>query len=249
MKFDTMCPSPSPQILKNILFLDIETASCKATYEELEEPFKLLWNKKAASLGQGELAAARELFSEKAAIYAEFGKVIAIGLGMVKYDQHQEPQLHIQALSDHNEKALLGKFKAFLVSQFQQDSLRLCAHNGKEFDFPYLCRRMLIHGIPLPQVLDIANKKPWEVNHLDTMEMWKFGDRKCFTSLHLLATLFGITSSKEMMDGSQVHHYYYHKHDLASITNYCMQDVLVTAQIFFKLNCWQTIKERNIIFN
>jgi hypothetical protein len=245
-----MHPNYSPQALKDILFIDIETASCKGTYEELEEPMRLLWDKKAAALGKIGLETASELFLEKAAIYAEFGKVIVIGLGMIQYHTPgEEPKLHIQALSGDDEKKLLEQFREWVVSRSPRDGLRLCGHNGKEFDFPYLSRRMLIHGIPLPPVLDVAGKKPWEVNHLDTMEMWKFGDKKSFTSLHLLSTLFGITSSKELMDGSQVHHYYYNKKDLASIAKYCMQDVLVTAQIFLKLNCWETIKEENIVFN
>lgn len=233
---------------KNILFLDIETVSCKATYEDLEAQLKPLWDKKALAFGKAELEAVSKLYVEKAAIYAEFGKVIVIGLGMILDGSNNEPQLHVKAFSDHHEMALLEKFSKFLTTEWQQSSLRLCAHNGKEFDFPYLCRRMLIHGIPLPQVLDTAGKKPWEVNHLDTMEMWRFGDKKSFTSLHLLATLFDIVSSKELMDGSQVNDYYYNKKDLASISQYCMQDVMVTAQLFLKLNGWQTIKKENIVF-
>lgn len=244
-----MQPLHSKKLLKNILFLDIETASCVADYQELDDQFRLLWDKKAAILGKMDPKAVSDLFFEKAAIYAEFGKVIAIGLGLITFDENDEPTLRIKGLSDHDEKALLQKLRKLLELQFQQDSLRLCAHNGKEFDFPYLCRRMLVQGISLPQVLDTAGKKPWEVNHLDTMEMWKFGDRKSFTSLHLLATLFNITSSKGPMDGSQVNHYYYIKNDLESITRYCMQDVVVTAQVFLKLNCWEPVKETNIIFN
>ena len=244
-----MQPIHSKKSLKNILFLDIETASCVADYQELDDQLRLLWDKKAAILGAMDPKAVSDLFFEKAAIYAEFGKVIAIGLGLVTFDENDESTLRIKGLSDHDEKALLQKLRELLEMQFQQDSLRLCAHNGKEFDFPYLCRRMLVHGISLPQVLDTAGKKPWEVNHLDTMEMWKFGDRKSFTSLHLLATLFNITSSKGPMDGSKVNHYYYIKNDLNSITRYCMQDVVVTAQIFLKLNCWEPVKETNIIFN
>jgi predicted PolB exonuclease-like 3'-5' exonuclease len=148
-----MDPSHSPQVLKNILFLDIETVPCKAAYEELEGHTRALWDKKAVSLCQGGLQEASGLFTEKAAIYAEFGKVIVIGLGMFQYHEPDKPQLYIYALSDHNEKALLEQFKNFLESHFPKDGLRLCAHNGKDFDFPYLCRRMLINGIPLPAIL------------------------------------------------------------------------------------------------
>lgn len=237
------------RLLRNILFLDIETASCVADYQALGDQLRLLWDKKANTLGATELKAVRDLFFERAAIYAEFGKIIAIGLGLITFDENDELILRIKGLSNHDEKALLQGLRELLETQFQQDSLRLCAHNGKEFDFPYLCRRMLVHGISLPQVLDTAGKKPWEVKHLDTMEMWKFGDRKNFTSLHLLATLFNIASSKESIDGSKINHYYYIKNDLDGITRYCMQDVAVTAQVFLRLNCWEPVKETNIIFN
>jgi DNA polymerase elongation subunit (family B) len=238
-----------PQALKNILFLDIETVSCKISYEELEEELQALWHKQVASLCQGEEQTSKKLFSERAAIYAEFGKVIVIGLGLAEYDAANEPRLHVYALSGHDEKALLEEFKNFLETRCSPQGVRMCAHNGKEFDFPYLCRRMLINGIPLPPILDTYGKKPWEVNHLDTMELWKFGDRKNFTSLHLLATIFGLNSSKNKMDGSQVHHYYYQKKDLAAIADYCVQDVIVTTQLFLKLHCLQLIKEKNIVFN
>ena len=239
---------PCQQALKNMLFLDIETVSCVANYQGLDDGLKALWDQKAAAIRPHAQEKVSDLFFEKAAIYAEFGKVIVIGLGAVTFDAHEVPTLRVKALQGHDEKALLQAFQEMLATRFQQQGLRLCAHNGKEFDFPYLCRRMLVHGIPLPQALDLAGKKPWEVAHLDTMELWKFGDRKSFTSLHLLATLFGITSSKELMQGSQVNHYYYIENNLDKITAYCLQDVVVTAQLFFKMNCWQPIEPENIVF-
>ena len=236
------------QVLKSILFLDIETVSCVGSYQELDDALKPLWDKKAAIIRKTDQEKASDLFFEKAAIYAEFGKVIVIGLGIVTFDEHDVPTLRVKALKGHDEKTLLQEFKDVLEAGFQQESLRLCAHNGKEFDFPYLCRRMLIHGIPLPRALDIAGKKPWEVTHLDTMELWKFGDRKSFTSLHLLATLFGINSSKELMEGSEVNHYYYTGNNLGKIAAYCLQDVVVTVQLFLKMNCWKPIQPVDIVF-
>jgi 3'-5' exonuclease len=236
------------EVLKSILFIDIETVSCVASYEALDDALKPLWDKKAAMIKKTDPEKAGDLFFEKAAIYAEFGKVIVIGLGIVTFDEHDVPTLRVKALQGHDEKALLRDFKDVLENGFQQNCLRLCAHNGKEFDFPYLCRRMLINGIPLPRVLDIAGKKPWEVAHLDTMEFWKFGDRKSFTSLHLLAVLFGISSSKELMEGSEVNHYYYAENNLGKIAAYCLQDVVVTVQLFLKMNCWQPIQPADIVF-
>jgi hypothetical protein len=236
------------RVLKNILFLDIETISCVGSYQELDDVLKPLWDKKAAAIRKQDQIENGDLFFEQAAIYAEFGKVIVIGLGMITFDDRDVPTLRVKALKSHDEKTLLQEFKTILEKGFKQDSVRLCAHNGKEFDFPYLCRRMLINGVPLPRALDIAGKKPWEVAHLDTMELWKFGDRKSFTSLHLLATLFGINSSKELMEGSEVNHYYYIENNLNRIAAYCLQDVVVTAQLFLKMNCWQPIRSTHIVF-
>lgn len=238
---------PPQQVLKNILFLDIETVSCAGSYAALDDNLQALWDKKAASLQPDSATPASDLFFEKAAIYAEFGKVIVIGLGFVTFDEAGQPTLRTKALQGHDEKALLLAFKELLAAGFSQESLRLCAHNGKEFDFPYLCRRMVVHGIPLPPALDIAGKKPWEVSHLDTMELWKFGDRKSFTSLHLLATLFGIPSSKELMQGHEVNHHYYQNNDLDKIAAYCVQDVVVTAQLFLKMNYWPLISPDRIV--
>jgi len=236
------------QTLKNILFLDIETVSCVGSYQELNDAFKSLWDRKVAAIRKSEQEETSDLFFEKAAIYAEFGKVIVIGLGFIAFDESGVPMLRVKTLQNHDEKTLLQSFKEVLVTDHQHNSIKLCAHNGKEFDFPYLCRRMLVHGIPLPPALDMAGKKPWEVTHLDTMEMWKFGDRKSFTSLHLLATLFGISSSKELMEGSEVNHYYYQKKDLDNIATYCLQDVVVTAQLFLKMNCCPSIPRERVIF-
>ena len=238
----------SQQALKNILFLDIETVSCVGSYEDLDDNFQALWDKKATSIRQEATQQPRDLFFERAAIYAEFGKVIVIGLGFVTLGEAGQPTLRTKALQGHNERGLLLAFKELLENNFPQDSLRLCAHNGKEFDFPYLCRRMLVHGIPLPPALDMAGKKPWEVQHLDTMEMWKFGDRKSFTSLHLLATLLGIPSSKEFMQGHEVNHYYYKESNLDKIADYCVQDVVVTAQLFLRMNYWPPISPDRVLF-
>jgi DNA polymerase elongation subunit (family B) len=245
---NTSMKTISKQALKSILFLDIETISCVGSYQELDGSLKSLWDKKAATIKNTEQEKASDLFFEKAAIYAEFGKVIVIGLGIVTFNEDDAPMLRVKTLKGHDEKTLLQEFKTLVETCFQQDGLRLCAHNGKEFDFPYLCRRMLINGIPLPQVLDMTGKKPWEIAHLDTMELWKFGDRKSFTSLHLLATLFGINSSKELMEGSEVNYYYYTKNDLDKIAAYCLQDVVVTVQIFLKMNCWKPIQPACIVF-
>lgn len=231
--------------LKNILFLDIETVSCAPSFDKLSERMKPLWKKKAALLKNDELLTPEELFFERAGIYAEFGKVVTIAVGYFANNDNNL-SLRVKAFSSHDEKELLTAFKELLQTHFDSKTLVLCAHNGKEFDFPYLCRRMLVNGLIPPSCLDIAGKKPWEVLHLDTMELWKFGDRKNFTSLDLLAALFDIPSSKSDIDGSMVNHAYYIEKDLEKIAKYCKQDVVVTAQLYLKFNCKPLITPENI---
>ena len=240
--------TPSQQTLKNILFLDIETISCAPSYAALDDALKPLWDKKAASLRNDDHEATSDLFFERAAIYPEFGKVIVVGLGIFSFDAPDTLTLRVKALKGHDEGALLRELKAYLGDRSQPESLRLCAHNGKAFDFPYLCRRMLVNGISPPCALSMEGKKPWEVTHLDTMDLWRFGDRKSFPSLHLLATLFNIRSSKELMDGSEVNHSYYIQDDLDKIAYYCLHDVVVTAQLFLKMHCLQPVQPAHIVF-
>ena len=233
--------------LKNILVLDIETVSCVEEYKLLDDRFKKQWDKKSSNFKEADVKSSSELFEEKAGIYAEFGQVVVIAVGFfIVEDKSDKIGLRVKSFAGQEEVDILNNFKSLLENKFDQKNLLLCAHNGKEFDFPYLCRRMLINGIPLPTILDTSGKKPWEVNHVDTMELWKFGDRKSFTSLDLLASLFDIPSSKEGIDGSMVSQVYYKENDLSRIANYCMQDVAVTAQVFLKLNHIQNFDTENI---
>ena len=205
------------RFFKNPLFLDIETISCAASFGDLAERFQNLWRKKARTLGATTPEEEESLFEERAGIFAEFGKVIVIAVGYVSEEGGRDI-LSVKALYGHDEKALLLDFKR-LIEKFSaaRGHLQLCAHNGKEFDFPYLCRRMVVHGILWPETLSLQGKKPWEVNHVDTKEMWKFGDYKNYTSLDLLTALFDVPSSKNVMDGSEVSHYYYKKKDLETL--------------------------------
>lgn len=237
----------NPSNLHQILFLDIETVSCVGDYKELDSRLRALWDKKSLSIRSEEEIAPEELFLKRAAIYAEFGKIVTIAVGYIRSDENQEQQLRVKAIASESEKEILLEFKELVEKKFDQGKLFLCAHNGKEFDYPYMCRRMLLNGIPLPYTLDITGKKPWEVNHYDTLEMWKFGDKKSYTSLELLTAIFGIDSSKNDIDGSMVTQVYYETKDVARIARYCMQDVVATAQLFLKMNCLPTIAENNIV--
>ncbi len=218
--------------LKDILFLDIETVSQSYDYNALDERIKKQWARKAAFLKKEENQTDESLFLERSGIYAEFGKIIVIGLGFF-HQEGDQLQFRTKALKNDNELELLEEFRA-IITKMTPD-LRLCGHNGREFDFPYLSRRMLINGISLPDALNLSGKKPWEINHLDTMDMWKFGDWKHYTSLDLLAAIFDIDSSKSDMDGSMVNQVYHKDKDLKKIAEYCLRDVVVTAKLYAKL--------------
>ncbi len=232
--------------LKNLLIIDIETVSSFKEYSEMPERLQQLWDKKASFLRNDDNQNSQDLYWGRAAIYAEFGRIIVISVGYF-YSKENEPlSLRVKSLSSHNEKDLLEKFVS-LLNNFDQDILTLCGHNGKEFDFPYLCRRLSIHQIPLPTVLDTSSKKPWEVNHIDTMEMWKFGDRKSFTSLDLLTAIFEIPSSKSDIDGSMVNQVYYNEDGLDRISWYCANDVIATAQLYLRMKCLPLVQEDKIL--
>ncbi len=230
--------------MEQLLFLDIETVSEYKSFDDLPDRFKSLWDKKARIISKGE-SAGEDLYEEKAGIYSEFGKIIVIGLGFLTGDINNNPGLRVKALASDKEDELLQQFSGILDKMDPRNTI-LVAHNGKEFDFPYLSRRMLINNIPLPEALNISGKKPWEIQHLDTMEMWKFGDWKNYTSLDLLAAIFNIPSSKSDIDGSMVSGIYHNEKDLEQISKYCIKDVVVCAQVFMKLRGLSLIDEGNI---
>ncbi len=234
-------------LLFNILFLDIETAAKYKTYEELPERLRPLWEKKASYLRNDAELSISDMYKDRAAIYSEFGQVICIGIGGLYLNEKKELNLKVKTLSADSEKALLENFSDILDKHKAKNSLQLCAHNGKEFDFPYLSRRMLINGLKLPLALDLGGKKPWEINHIDTMELWKFGDYKKFTSLDLLAAIFDIPSSKSDISGADVNRVYHEEKDLEKIKEYCGRDVSVLAQLYLKMKTYDSLEESNII--
>ena len=232
--------------LRDILFLDIETVAMTESFQNLDERLKVQWSRKANFLKREENQTDEDLYNQRAGIYAEFGKIICIAVGKFTENGSGELVLKTKSYYGDDEKALLLEFKAML-DKLDQHSLKLCAHNGKEFDFPYICRRMLINGISLPPVLNLSGRKSWEIPHLDTLEMWKFGDYKHYTSLDLLAAIFSIPSSKQDMDGSQVNGVYYRDKNLQKIQEYCVRDVVVLSQLFLKMKCQPLIQIQNII--
>ncbi len=227
--------------LHKILFLDIETVPAFPDFNALDETFQQLWIKKAAIISRDSDHTPEELYS-RAGIYAEFGKIICISVGMIN-----DRTLRIKSFASKNEKEILVSFSSMLAAHFNEENHYLCAHNGKEFDFPYICRRLLINGLPLPSVLQISGKKPWEIRHLDTMEMWKFGDYKNYTSLELLAAAFGIATPKDDIQGSEVYSVYWKDDDLDRIVIYCQKDVVTIAQLYLRYIGKAMILDKDII--
>lgn len=212
--------------IQNILFLDIETIPQFPSYEKLEGRMKDLWDRKAERLKNDDKETASELYP-RAGIYAEFGRIICISVGFFN-----KSELRIKSFYGHDEEKLLTDFAKLLNNHYENENQLLCGHNGKEFDFPYIARRMLINRISLPKIINIAGKKPWEIKHLDTMELWKFGDYKNYTSLDLLTAVFGIPSPKDDISGADVWKVYWQDNDLERIKTYCEKDVISLVQLF-----------------
>ena len=229
--------------LEDILFLDIETVPETQHFTDLETTKQELWEHKSQYQRKEEATA--EEFYERAGIWAEFGKIICISVG---YFNFQGDKRTFRVTSFYGDEIkILKDFKNLLIDHFSQAKHLLCAHNGKEFDFPYIARRMIIHGIKLPYKLNLFGKKPWEVPHLDTLELWKFGDYKTYTSLKLLANVLGVPSPKDDIDGSEVYRVYYEENNMDRIIAYCEKDTITVAQILLRLRGDELLDESEII--
>ncbi len=229
--------------LEHILFLDIETVPETEFYSELSDAKKELWESKTQYQRKEDFTA--EAFYDRAGIWAEFGKIVCISVG---YFTIQGDLRKFRTTSFFGtEPKILKDFKALLLSHFNSTKHLLCAHNGKEFDFPYIARRMIIHDIELPHKLNLFGKKPWEVPHLDTLELWKFGDYKTYTSLKLLTNVLGIPSPKDDIDGSEVCNVFYKEKNIDRIVTYCEKDTIAVAQILLRLRGDAILQDDEII--
>lgn len=225
--------------IEKILFIDIETVPVTYKYSDLDENSKELWNKK----WQYNKEISPEQQYNKAGIYAEFAKVVCIGLGF-----YNQKKFRVKVIASDNEVEILDQFSELLKTHFNTYAHLLCAHNGKEFDFPFLCRRFLINNLPLPKILQIQGMRPWEVKHIDTMDLWKFGDVKNFSSLNLLAHVLGIPSPKDEIDGSMVAKTFYEEKDLYKIAKYCKKDVITLARVYNRFAGSGNLNDDDIIF-
>ncbi|HEY2722114.1 MAG TPA: 3'-5' exonuclease [Chitinophagaceae bacterium] len=235
----------SPLPLSCILFLDIETVPQYEAHAGLAEEWKNLWGLKASYIIKNKETETAESVYSRAGIYAEFGKIICVSCGVI-LGHGEDKRFLIKSFWGDDEKLLLHLFCEMLNKWCMDGDKCLCAHNGKEFDFPYLCRRLIINHLPIPEVLRLHGKKPWDVPHLDTLDLWKFGDYKNYTSLNLLAHTLGIPTPKDDIDGSKVHEVYWKEKNLDRIVTYCQKDVITVAQIFLRINGEHLIKPENI---
>ena len=224
--------------------MDIETVPQKENWKQLSKETQELYEKKTQYQRKEEFSASA--FYERAGIWAEFGKIICISVGYFVNNEGLN-QFRVTSFFGDDEGKLLKEFKLLLASHFSKSANVLCAHNGKEFDFPFIARRMIIHQIALPKKLNLFGKKPWEVPHLDTLELWKFGDYKHYTSLKLLTTILGIPSPKDDIDGSEVAKVYYQEKNIQRIVDYCEKDTIAVAQVLLRFNNQELLKETDII--
>ncbi|MBV1922680.1 MAG: 3'-5' exonuclease [Flavobacteriaceae bacterium] len=229
--------------LESILFLDIETVPLFEQHEQLDEISQSLWEQKTKYQRKDEFTP--EEFYDRAGIWAEFGKIICISVG---YFVFKGDVRNFRVTSFHGDEIhLLNEFKTLLETHFNKAKHVLCAHNGKEFDFPFIARRMIINKIDIPFKLNLFGKKPWEVPHLDTLELWKFGDYKTYTSLKLMTHVLGIPSPKDDIDGSDVHRVYYEEKDIDRIITYCEKDTIAVAQILLRLRNEEILLDDEIL--
>jgi DNA polymerase elongation subunit (family B) len=232
--------------LEELLFIDIETVPGEASYADLDVRLQELWATKAKQFMKSETDPA-DVY-ERAGIYAEFGQIICISVGVLKKIEGGRYRMRLKSFCNENEKQLLEDLCALLNTKFTKKDHLLCGHNIREFDIPYLCRRMLVNDICIPKLVDCTGLKPWEIPHLDTMHLWRFGDTRSYASLNLLAALFNIPSPKDDIDGSEVARVYYEERDLDRISRYCQQDVVTVAQLLLRFKSLPLMQPHDIEF-
>jgi len=230
--------------ISNVLFVDIETVPLYPSYIEVPRVERDLWNKKSARLATKHTPPS-ELY-KKAGIFAEFGKVICISVAYMPRSKKSQT-VRVRSFYGHDEKEILAGFSALIEAHFNSPKTYVCAHNGNEFDFPFIARRMLINGMNVPLALDTRGKKPWEIHHIDTLDLWRFGDYKNYTSLSLLTHVFNIPTPKDDIDGSMVCDIYWKDKNLSRIVEYCQKDVIAVLQLFRKYRGQEIIPEHDIV--
>jgi len=239
--------------IERVLFLDIETVAAHPSFEKMDEDFKALWNRKAEGIikRRGLEGTSEEVYSQMAGIFSEFGKIVCISVGYFSEWRKGQREFRVKSFYGDEEKFLLNEFANLVSNYFNNpDHHYFCGHNIKEFDIPYIGRRMLVNRIALPEMINIPGKKPWEVKYLlDTMELWKFGDYKAYTSLNLLTKLFGVPTPKDDIDGSMVNELYWQGDQMERIAHYCEKDVVATAGLFLAMRGEDHLTTEEVFIN
>lgn len=221
-------------MLTDLLLLDIETVPAFPAFTALDKSWQTLFLDKVAKTVPEDMQP-EEIYRKKAGILAEFGKIVCISTAFFYETEDRQLQLKMKSIYGDDEVEILRIFTDLCNKMYQHHRhFQFGGHNIKEFDIPYICRRLLINRMPLPEYLQLHDKKPWEVKMFDTLNWWKFGDNKNYISLHLLASVLGIPTSKSDIDGSMVQDVYYNDKDLLRIVAYCQRDVIVTANIVLR---------------
>ncbi|MFT7589394.1 MAG: hypothetical protein ACI959_001612 [Limisphaerales bacterium] len=233
--------------IEDLLFFDIETAPVAGSFEELSPELQAIWMAKEDKKRPEEVTNPADWFFDRAGISAEFGRVVCIAIGYFNRGQ-DGLKLRIKTIAEPDEAILLQDFQQ-LLDRFtaSKDNFRLCGHNIKEFDIPWLCRRMLINNVPIPSLLDVSGLKPWEIVHLDTLELWRFGERRNFTSLRLMAEILGVPTPKDDIDGSEVGRVFWEEMDLDRICTYCAKDVKAVADLVLRLKGQKVLEEDQVM--
>ncbi|MBC8156147.1 MAG: ribonuclease H-like domain-containing protein [Bacteroidetes bacterium] len=227
-------PATSPKKLKNLLFIDVKTVAGVASFEQLDARMQQHWESKISRYKNEEPWTTAEWYANRASYYAEFGKIICVGVGGVYWDDDDQPHLKIKTLANDQEEAILSEFSQ-IIARYPPKDLVLCAHNGKEFDYPYLCRRMVAHGIELPLPLQLTGKKPWEIPHLDMLEQWQFVDKRHYVALDLLAASLNVPTEPLPWSGDKTSFVYHQESDLERIRHYTEQSIEMLVQVYLHL--------------
>ncbi|GAB3246597.1 3'-5' exonuclease [Larkinella harenae] len=231
--------------LKNLLFIDIKTVAGAPSYNDLDERIQQQWGQKSSYFQNEENWSAARWYDNRASYYAEYGKIVCIGIGGLYWDDDDNIFLKVKTLASDDELALLTEF-VDIIEKYPANELILCAHNGKEFDYPYLCRRMLVHGLPLPATLRLSGRKPWDIPHQDVLEMWRFGDSRHFVPLDLLAAVLNLPTQPLELTGDQTSLVYYQKQGLKRVREYARSSIVTLVQVYLRLLGAPLVEEQRI---
>lgn len=234
-------------MISNLLLIDIETIPFVQNFSELPNNWQQIWIDKISKSNLEQLLP-EETWKKRGGILAEFGKIICISTGFFYEDKDRNTCFKIKSIYGHDEKEILEKFIELCYKYYNlHRDFIFGGHNIREFDIPYICRRILINNLPLPEFLWLHEKKPWEIKMFDTLTWWKFGDIKNYTSLNLLAHVLNIPTSKDDIDGSKVQEVYYNEKNLHRIVEYCQKDVMVVANIILRFKNLPLLNQEHII--